>query len=1108
MAGKSDWSKSGKFLGFTEVADGYHGMKMWDAYGFKALAAKVRMDAMRNLDPHLANVGDAKTLITHPSRTTHQQLPDEEKIQAGVTPDLIKVSAGLENIEDNIHEFQQAFDGTGLKTPGTSGNKRRASPSKTQRLAPLIPASLGSHLSLITPQALVPSTDRARCSSSPSSSHIRTRHKSSDRIEMAKGSKIHRPRKVEPFREFKLRLKVAHRTEDIYFLFQPYFFSSNKRSTYQSQLSDETSETSEKEVRCSSSEARMFGMNILGLPNRSKSSKIGYPTNRNPKCINRGKSCVYTQSKRGGSRIRRRRVSLGEQESGERSPTINNNELNACALSVMPELEEGIFTHDSNPPPSTRNYSEEKSEFNIPGYQGTFAAPLSLVSPGGGLKQLDFSLDDTDFIFDSIFAGTQPEGMDSGYETSEHAGTLSESGREVPIRVYSSDEDILSAYYTYIHPYFPILPPPEAGQVTDNPDLGIRRAPDAIFSSKSAPDFEPSSPISLAISATLALIPHPEDKDPSGTESLHLRREQAQAFAQSAFESIEIESELIDSVIQPGEALSSEPLPLHRKPFHPRNPLENESIIALIMLSTYEYAQRGNIAKMRNRAGQAVNAAINLGLHIKGDEEGYYSEANRRVWWMAYITVCQGSILSNSTPPILLYDPRFTTSGPTYAGDPGAWPVFLQSQQAITSATQFVIDLDATLKQGSNTTAIWDRMLELEAIIEPLIVAADSWALSSTPPLSLDSAEMVVGQALRGIARIKLNSARIKLHRYCAFSDVPVFSKKHCDLAAAAPNSNSTTNTSSTPTAPNCACSNTFHNLPSYSDMNSSTPQSFSSTNSPPNLNQNLNLNMNMNINPNLGNPNGMGLGMGVGMGMGVGLNCNVLPYTSHYSAKICLKSAFSIARSFASLPYPQPIRRVDIQNQLQNQNQSQGMQSQDPYSYFPAMQTPNSYARHSLSPTSNPMNSGNGSSRSNSNSGSSLGLNPSSGSGGPCPNVGGRAPRMIPVFACCAMQSSYALIMLSYKTKAMGFAGPLSNSNTSPNHSHNNNGAGNGGDAGKENQAQKLLGQLSEGLQMILAALRNYSVAYEALGGMRDQIDEAAQSVGAAASIVGDVRW
>jgi len=60
-------------------------------------------------------VGDAKTLIIHPWRTTHQQLPDEEKLQAGVTPDLIRVSLGLENIDDIIHDFQQAFEGAGLK---------------------------------------------------------------------------------------------------------------------------------------------------------------------------------------------------------------------------------------------------------------------------------------------------------------------------------------------------------------------------------------------------------------------------------------------------------------------------------------------------------------------------------------------------------------------------------------------------------------------------------------------------------------------------------------------------------------------------------------------------------------------------------------------------------------------------------------------------------------------------------------------------------------------------------------------------------------------------------------------------------------------------------
>jgi len=178
-----------------------------------------------------------------------------------------------------------------------------------------------------------------------------------------------------------------------------------------------------------------------------------------------------------------------------------------------------------------------------------------------------------------------------------------------------------------------VLPPPQP-QVTDNLESGNGRTPDTILASQYAPDFRPSSPISLAISATLALIPHPDDINSSRIESVHLRREQSQAFAQSAFESIEMESELTESNSQPGDALSSDPAPLRRKQFHPNNPLENESIIALLLLSTYEYAQRGNIVRMRNRAGQALTAAMNLGLHEKEDEEEWYAEANRRVWWM------------------------------------------------------------------------------------------------------------------------------------------------------------------------------------------------------------------------------------------------------------------------------------------------------------------------------------------------------------------------------------------------------------------------------------------------------------------------------------------
>jgi O-acetylhomoserine (thiol)-lyase len=61
------------------------------------------------LASHLANVGDAKTLVIHPNSTTHQQLTDEEQLSAGVTPDLIRVSVGIEHIDDIKTDFEQAF---------------------------------------------------------------------------------------------------------------------------------------------------------------------------------------------------------------------------------------------------------------------------------------------------------------------------------------------------------------------------------------------------------------------------------------------------------------------------------------------------------------------------------------------------------------------------------------------------------------------------------------------------------------------------------------------------------------------------------------------------------------------------------------------------------------------------------------------------------------------------------------------------------------------------------------------------------------------------------------------------------------------------------------
>jgi O-acetylhomoserine (thiol)-lyase len=205
-AGTYNWG-NGKFPGFTEPSEGYHGLKYWDAFNFDgpfgniAFIIKARVEGLRDfgsaLSPfnsflliqgletlslrmerhientlalakwleqhpkvesvnypglesspsyenakkylpkgaggvlsfnvkgdketankvvnslemvsHLANVGDAKTLIIQPAATTHQQLPEEAQIAAGVFPTSLRVSVGIEHIDDIIADFEQAL---------------------------------------------------------------------------------------------------------------------------------------------------------------------------------------------------------------------------------------------------------------------------------------------------------------------------------------------------------------------------------------------------------------------------------------------------------------------------------------------------------------------------------------------------------------------------------------------------------------------------------------------------------------------------------------------------------------------------------------------------------------------------------------------------------------------------------------------------------------------------------------------------------------------------------------------------------------------------------------------------------------------------------------
>ena len=79
-------------------------------FGIKggAEAGRKLIDAVQ-LFSHLANLGDAKSLIIHPATTTHQQLTDEQQLDAGVTKDLVRISAGIEDVDDLIWDLDQAI---------------------------------------------------------------------------------------------------------------------------------------------------------------------------------------------------------------------------------------------------------------------------------------------------------------------------------------------------------------------------------------------------------------------------------------------------------------------------------------------------------------------------------------------------------------------------------------------------------------------------------------------------------------------------------------------------------------------------------------------------------------------------------------------------------------------------------------------------------------------------------------------------------------------------------------------------------------------------------------------------------------------------------------
>ncbi|MCA3227043.1 MAG: O-acetylhomoserine aminocarboxypropyltransferase/cysteine synthase [Burkholderiales bacterium] len=106
------YARAGKYLRRVDGEPGAAGVMTFGikagAGGSTARSGEKFIDSLQVLS-HLANIGDAKSLVIHPASTTHRQLSEEEQIKAGVLPEMVRLSIGLESIDDILWDLDQAL---------------------------------------------------------------------------------------------------------------------------------------------------------------------------------------------------------------------------------------------------------------------------------------------------------------------------------------------------------------------------------------------------------------------------------------------------------------------------------------------------------------------------------------------------------------------------------------------------------------------------------------------------------------------------------------------------------------------------------------------------------------------------------------------------------------------------------------------------------------------------------------------------------------------------------------------------------------------------------------------------------------------------------------
>ncbi|RAK98127.1 uncharacterized protein BO80DRAFT_427634 [Aspergillus ibericus CBS 121593] len=477
----------------------------------------------------------------------------------------------------------------------------------------------------------------------------------------------------------------------------------------------------------------------------SRASKIRC-NGQNPcaNCSTHRQQCQYRPSRRGGAR---RGAAAAEELALRRAERLAN------------ETNTGIHVEASDA--DSEGY-HRRSEIDA-----TVPVPVLLPSPVEREPQrCGRVLDNSSIGFPSARSG-------SGITDN---GLLRTGDRSAwSLRAYRCDQDLINAYYIFIHPYFPVLPPPAESQYSDRYMTLIPQSPHA---NASLLPYWPTSSLGLAVAAILALIPHPGDVYAAHEEAVTLRRSYADLYARSALETVEDSLESFSEM-----DLSKGP----RSTLHPDVPRKMESVLALGLLTLYECCQRGNVAKMRVRANQALTVAMDLSLHGQKSLTDCF-DARRRCWWGTISLVYLSSLMTASPPIITSDDLRITIPFPEIRGCREPWPLLINAQVLLLHSCS----IERQLIQGDNNnnsdnsnnprlpSSLREEIKSLDTSLLDLAAEADRYrCIANCQGTEADSERI-----LWATSSALLHMARLALHRIRAFPEPSIFFSEQCDLLA------------------------------------------------------------------------------------------------------------------------------------------------------------------------------------------------------------------------------------------------------------------------------------------------------------------------------------